>query len=180
MSAGRSSFTMSLDTSGLRALMAELGEVAAEEVRPAAQAGAQVLYEEVRRNAMRLGRKTGNLANSIYQAYSRDQSGPMAAAYHVSWRTGREKDANGKPVPGPLARAPHGHLIEYGYMQRYAVFFDDRRQRFVTVKSQPLAAPKQVPAKPFVRPAASKFPQALKAMEDHLMAKLQAKLEGKP
>ena len=178
MSGGRNSFTMSLDTSGLRALMAELDAEAEEAVRPAAQAGAQVIYEEVKLNAGRLGRKTGNLANSIYQAYSRDQSGPMAAAYHVSWRTGRERDADGKPVPGRLARAPHGHLIEYGYMQRYQVIWDERRQRFVTLKNKPLPVPKQVPAHPFVRPAAVKFPQALKVMEEHIMQRLQKKLDG--
>lgn len=178
MSRGRNSFSMSLDTSGLRALMTELGDEAEAAVRPAAQEGAQVIYQEVKRNVARLGRKTGNLANSIYQAYSNDRSGPMAATYHVSWRTGRETGVDGKPVAGRLARAPHGHLIEFGYMQRYQVIFDERRQKFITLKDKPLAAPKQVPAKPFVRPAASKFPQALKVMEDYLMERLQRKLGG--
>ena len=180
MSRGRNSFSIKGDFSRMQSLLASLGDEAAQEVRPAAQAGAQVIYQEVKRNAERLGRKTGNLANSIYQAFSRDQSGPLTATYHVSWRTGRERGEDGRPVPGPLARAPHGHLIEFGYMQRYKVFFDERRQRFVTLKDQPLPAPKQVPARPFVRPAASKFPEAMRVMEEHIMQRLQKKLEGTP
>lgn len=132
----------------------ELVEDCDEAVRPAAQAGAQVLVDQVRRNVDKIGTQTGNLKRSIYQAYSKDNSGPKRAEYHVSW--------NAKT-------APHGHLLEYGHIQRYQVRYDKATGKFYTIKSQPLAVPKQVPAKPFVRPAAeSHGEKALNAMADRM------------
>lgn len=151
-------------------------------VRPAAQAGAQVLYEAAKANVARIGRKTGNLAASIYQAYSRDNSGPLRAEYHVSWN--RKK-------------APHGHLVEFGHIQRYVTFVDDQGKWRTAVRPEargrkkpgrkapqavkdayyvPLkGGPKLVGAKPFIRPAAS--PQVMRkarnAMIDRYWSELQ-------
>lgn len=86
----------------------QLGAAAVECVRPAAQAGAQVLYLEVlarvpvAKAPHRLkGREVppGALKRSIYQAYSADNSNATHATYHVSWNA---------------RKAPHGHLVEYG------------------------------------------------------------------
>ncbi len=77
-------------------------------IRPAAQAGAQVLYEEARRNAPV---KTGRLRDAIYQKFVEEESGPKKATYKVSWRTGMGSSA--------LPSAPHGHWFEYGWWQRY-------------------------------------------------------------
>lgn len=62
---------------------------------------ALVIYEEVKLNASppRMGRKSGNLSNSIYRAYSPEKSGDAVKVYRVSWNK---------------AKAPHGHLLEYG------------------------------------------------------------------
>ena len=106
---------------------------------------AQVFVDEVRRNVARLGRVTGNLAASIYQAYAARISTPGHAVYHVSWNP---------------RKAPHGHLVEYGYMQRYKISFDPITKRFTTHKDQPLATPRHVAAHPFVRPAFSRAAQA--------------------
>ena len=76
-------------------------------VRPSAQAGAEVLYREVRARVSHIGYKTGNLRNAIYQAYSRENSGPGVAQYNISWNA---------------RKAPHGHLVEMGHLQRYAVY----------------------------------------------------------
>lgn len=89
--------------------------VADEAIRPAAQAGAQVFYEEVKLNAKRGNevrhlkgkdasgkgrtRPAGLLAASIYQVYSKDNSDNKHATYHVSWNK---------------KKAPHGHLVEFG------------------------------------------------------------------
>lgn len=151
-------------------------------VRPAAQAGAQVLYEAVQSNVARIGRKTGNLAASIYQTFSRDNSGPLRAQYHVSWN--RKK-------------APHGHLVEFGHIQRYVTFVDDQgvwrtavrpeargrkkpaRKASRAVKDAyyvPLkGGPKLVGARPFVRPAASPqvMSKARAAMIDRFFWELQ-------
>lgn len=104
---GGKSFSIAADTSGLEDFLDALGDAADEAVRPAAQAGAQVLYEAVQINVRSIGRVTGNLGNSIYQAYSPENSrNGLAAEYHISWNH---------------LKAPHGHLLERGWVQRYAV-----------------------------------------------------------
>jgi HK97 gp10 family phage protein len=108
---------VSLDVSGLNQALSEIGEAILANVRPAAQAGAQVLYDEMRQRvpvsakghwfhgkAFRLnGTKywfdAGSLRASIYQAYSKDNSGARHAVYHVSWN---EKEA------------PYAHMVEFG------------------------------------------------------------------
>lgn len=161
MSGGAQSVTFSMDTTGLNQWLDELAAEANAAVRPAAQAGAQVLYDEVKRNVGRLKRKTGNLERSIYQAFSPDNSGDGKVTYHVSWN--RKK-------------APHGHLVEFGHLQRYEVSFDPNTKRFTTHKDRPLPVPKQIAAKPFVRPAMAKFPQALEAAKEELFKRLDQKL----
>lgn len=127
-------------------------------VRPAAQAMAQVLYDHVQTNVGRIRKRTGNLASSIYQAYSKDNSTPSRAVYHVSWNA---------------TKAPHGHLVEFGHLQRYEVTYDPATKRFTTHKDRPLAAPKQVAARPFVRPAFAKAQEALDAAVAAYLAKLE-------
>lgn len=164
MSGGRNSFAITADTSGLEAWLDQLGDEAEAAVRPAAQAAAQVLYDEVKRNVGRIKRKTGNLERSIYQAFSADNSGTGFATYHVSWNA---------------RKAPHGHLVEYGHLQRYEITYDPQTRRFTTHKDRPLPAPKQVAARPFVRPAQAKFPQARQAALAEIWKRLDKKL-GKP
>jgi len=161
MSGGNNSVTFSMDTTGLMQWLNELEAEAQAAVRPAAQAGAQVLYDEVKRNVARLKRKTGNLERAIYQAFSPDNSAEGRVTYHVSWNR---------------RKAPHGHLVEFGHLQRYEVSFDPNTKRFTTHKDRPLPAPKQIAAKPFVRPAMAKFPQALEAAKEELFKRLDQKL----
>lgn len=161
MSGGAQSVTFSMDTTGLMQWLNELEAEAQAAVRPAAQAGAQVLYDEVKRNVARLKRKTGNLERAIYQAFSPDNSVEGRVTYHVSWNR---------------RKAPHGHLVEFGHLQRYEVSFDPNTKRFTTHKDRPLPAPKQIAAKPFVRPAMAKFPQALEAAKEELFKRLDQKL----
>ena len=104
-------FSLSLDLGDLG--MDKLAEGAEEAARPAAQAGAQVFYDRAKANVAKLGKVTGSLDSSIYQVFSQDNSGKGRAQYHVSWN--RKK-------------APHGHLVEYGHVQRYVVYIDKRGQ----------------------------------------------------
>lgn len=102
-------FSITFDAAGLTAALEQLGDGVKDQVRPAAQAGAQVLYEEVLRRVpvASTARKTksgrliapGALKASIYQVYSRDNSPAGTATYHISWN---------------YRKAPHGHLVEYG------------------------------------------------------------------
>ena len=96
------SFTVSADLSGLDSLIVELEEGVEEAVRPAAQAAAQVLYDEVLKNAKALT-KSGQLASSVYQAYSADKSGAKKATYHVSW--------NARKAPHGQCRRRAGRVV---------------------------------------------------------------------
>lgn len=110
------------DQAGADAVLDGLLEAAYEAVRPAAQAGAQTLYVEALlrcpisaeehvfygRDSKRTGVtwtfQPGNLRNSIYQAFSKDNSmeigeGYAKATYHVAWNH---------------QEAPYGFMVEFG------------------------------------------------------------------
>ena len=103
------SVTVSFDTGGLFAALDKMHAGLVAEVRPAAQAGAQVLYEEVKLRApvgkaphkSKSGRiiQPGALKASIYQVFSQDNSSATRSTYHISWNA---------------RKAPHGHLVEFG------------------------------------------------------------------
>jgi hypothetical protein len=121
-----SGFDIQIDVSNLR--LDEIALACEASVRPAAQAGAQYFYETVQANVRRLGRHTGNLERSIYQAFDKKASSSAIAAYRVSWRRGlkkarlaRSKRGIGKKAAA-LVSAPHGHLVEFGHWQRYVVY----------------------------------------------------------
>lgn len=122
---------INLDVSAFDAFMDGIKNKSANAVRPAAQAGAQVLYDETLTRVpvslkghwfhgssfKKTGQKyyfdSGSLKGAIYQAYSKDNSAEgKRATYHVSW--------NAK-------KAPYGHMVEFGTSR--------------------------APAKPFLRPA---------------------------
>jgi hypothetical protein len=108
---GKNTVTMKVDMSAVDAMLAKLDGDIQKAVRPAAQAAADVYYKAVLKNVDAIGSVTGNLRSSIYQVFSEDKSvavdgGYRRATYHVSW--------NAKT-------APHAHMIEFGYIQRYAV-----------------------------------------------------------
>lgn len=169
---------LSVDMVSLERLMDALGDKADEAARPAAQAAAQVLYDEVRRNVAAIPEKTGNLQRSIYQAYVQAQSVGGKAVYDVGWN---------------YKKAPHGNLIEFGHIQRYVSYIGSDGKFYTAVrpgmrgKRKPsrrasqavkdayyvlLATPKQIAARSFVRKAASKFPEALAAAEKVVRDKL--------
>jgi len=161
-----------VDMAGLNSLMDELGDLAEAAVRPAAQAAAQVLYDQTKTNVAALGRHTGNLDKSIYQVYVRKNSGEGFATYAVSWNK---------------QKAPHGQLVEFGHIQRYASYIGKDGKWHTAVrksargKRKPkrnasqavkdayyvaLPSPKQIPARSFLRNAwTAKKDEAAKAAE---------------
>lgn len=141
------SFNLSIDVRAFESEMEQLAERADKAVRPAAQAGAQVLYERVKVNVAALGRKTGNLNSSIYQAFSEGNSNQSKSVYHISWNA---------------TKAPHGHLVEWGYIKRWQSIMINGK--WVTLKNRPLATPVQVPGKAFMRRAKDALPMAEEAM----------------
>lgn len=147
--------------------------------RPAAQAAAQVLYIEARRNAMAIRRVSGNLISSIYQAYSERKSAPGRATYHVSWNP---------------RKAPHGHLVEWGHIQRYVSYVGKDGNWYTAVRPEmrgkpkpkrrapqaekdayyvTLPAPKQIAANPFMRRAAVKEQEAIAAAVAEILKDFQ-------
>jgi HK97 gp10 family phage protein len=107
-----SAFAIKFDASGLNEALDGISEASDEAVRPAAQAGIQVLYDEMllrvpvstKVRKLKSGRTVapGALKASLYQAYSKDNSGKGFATYHSSWN---------------YRKAPHGHLVEHGSSQ---------------------------------------------------------------
>lgn len=176
------SVTISLDTDALNGIIDDLGESVEEAARPAAQAASDVLYREVKRNVSGIGRMTGNLDSSIYQAYSKDNSGPGIATYHISWNH---------------RKAPHGHLLEYGFVQRYASYLGKDGKWHTAVRPEKQGTPKprrgasqaekdayyqprpggpvQWVPKSFIRKAASAMPKALDAAEAELLKRINQK-----
>lgn len=169
-----SALTIWCDLSGLDSLIDEMGSSVQEAVRPAAQAAAQVLYDDALSRVERIGSVTGNLRSALYQGYATHESTPDCAVYNVTW--------NHK-------KAPHAILVEYGHIQRYATYLgkDGRWHTAIrpSMRGKPkphrrasqavkdayyvtLPTPVQVPAKPFIRPAASKFNAAMEAAKAEL------------
>lgn len=145
------SFSIKFDTAGLDAALDQLGNDVKAETRPAAQAGAQVFYEEVRArvpvskeghwfygtsykiNGQKYWFDSGSLKAAIYQVFSADNSDDEHSTYHVAW--------NHKT-------APYGAMVEYGTSR--------------------------APAHPFVRPAFDAAAQrALKAAQARFEAGAQ-------
>jgi hypothetical protein len=131
-----SSVAVVFDRQNVDSALEEMERELLDLVRPAAQAGAQVLYDEVKTRVSSIGRVSGNLAASIYQAWSRDQSVDGRSVYHISWNA---------------RKAPHGHLVEYGHIQTRKVYLG-KDGKWYTSKER-LSAPRRVAAKPFLRPA---------------------------
>jgi hypothetical protein len=128
-------------------------------VRPAAQAGAQVLYDEVKLNVGRIKKKTGNLYASIYQVFSKDNSTETKSTYHVSWNA---------------RKAPHGHLVEYGHLMTRKAYIGSDGKWYT---SKVAIEPRQVGARPFLRPAYdAKQKAALDAARDRWIAETKKAL----
>lgn len=175
----KNSVTIGVDMAGLDDILTELGDAVETATRPAAQAAAEVLYGEVQRNIASIGRQSGNLAAAIYQAYSLDNSSDARATYHVSWNA---------------VKAPHGHLIEHGFIQRYATYLGKDGKWHTAIRPEMRGKPKpkrrasqaekdayyvprqggpvQVAARSFIRRASSAFPKALQAAEQELLKRI--------
>ena len=110
--------TLSFDIAAFNAMIDDMSAELDKGVRPAAQAGAQVFYDQVKMNVpinTRLRRhrfsgskkggkgvwefNPGSLHDAIYQVFSKDNSGDKKSVYHIGWN--RDK-------------APYGHMVEFG------------------------------------------------------------------
>lgn len=147
-----SAFSIKVDIARFDAEMDMLAYTADEAVRPAAQAGAQVFYDDVRRrvpvsrqghwfhgtsfklNGTKYWFDSGSLRDAIYQVYSKDNSGQGFATYHVAWNH---------------QKVPYGFMVEFGTSR--------------------------APAHPFLRPAIARAGQVQAAMHDRFVAELKVR-----
>ena len=140
--------TLEFDLSALEKQLDNIETAVGEAIRPAAQAGAQVFYDEVRTRAPRSekmhftrGKKQsyapGNLQRAIYQAFDEQDSKPnKTASYSISWNK---------------SKAFYGRFVEFGT--------------------------KRMPAYPFLRTSFDAVNQrAIQAVNDRLEQELKGKL----
>ena len=104
---------ISMNVVKLKEELRAAADVLNKATRPAAQAGAQIIYDRakqlapVSKNSHMFnieGRsygpfKPGTLRDSIYQAFSKDNSFSDVSTYHISWNADK---------------APYGYAVEFG------------------------------------------------------------------
>lgn len=123
------------DTAPLLAKFDGIEEKLKAAIRPAAFAGSDVLYKEVRHRALAIG-GSKRLQDSIYQKFVVDSKGGVlgeSATYHISWRKGREKSSDTAAKGASLPYTTIGFWIEFGRWQRYMVR-TDKNGEWYTVK----------------------------------------------
>lgn len=148
MSAGRNSVNLRVDLGSIDSMLDQLGDAAEEAARPAAQAMAQVFYEAARnfapvsekahyfygtsfkKTGVRYGPfRPGNLRDSIYQVFSKDNSGKGFAQYHVSFN---------------YKKAPYAFMVEFGTQTSAPYPFIRRAANSQAVQQQALDAGEKV------------------------------------
>lgn len=141
-----------MDLTGFKAALDAEVQKFHDAARPAAQAGAQVIYSLARikvpvsekghwfhgTSFKKTGQKywfaPGSLRNSIYQVYSKDNSNEAKATYHVSWNR---------------TKAPYAWMVEFGTSR--------------------------APAHPFMRPAILEGrKEAAQAVKDEFLKRVKA------
>lgn len=118
---------LDFDTRALDAKLDKITKAASGGVRPAAQEGAQILYERARAEAPRSGSahnfniegrvygpfSPGTLRDSIYQVFSKSNSGYSKATYHISFN--HTKAPYGFMVLRGTSRLPANDFIGRAY-----------------------------------------------------------------
>lgn len=125
---------LQFDFSKLNAKLDSITKAAEDAARPAAQAGAEVFYNEVRQRVPqsaaphKSGKKIyspGTLRRAIYQAYADKESGQGKARYRISWNK---------------SHAFYGRFVEFGTSKTAAKPF--LRPAYDAVRARALQAAK--------------------------------------
>ncbi len=157
----RQAFSMNF-TGDLKAQLRKFAdEVKAKAFRPAAYAAAQTLYAEVHRLVpVGQGEKDkARLKDAIYHYFVKDRSSDDVMIYAI----GVNK-----------RKAPHWALVEFGYFQRYPVYFNEKTRQWVTIKSSPYATPRKIPARSYIRAAyVNKVDEAMRNSKARLAEKIK-------
>lgn len=108
-----SSFKVKVNLQSFKEQLRATADALNRATRPAAQAGAQIIYDAARllvpeservhmfhgTNQVYGPYSPGNLRNAIYQAFSKDNSFKDVSTYHISWNADK---------------APYGAMVEFG------------------------------------------------------------------
>src|SRR5690606_31937880 len=78
--------------------------------------------------------RRGVLSRAMYLVYAPEEETQVSFTYKVSWNR---------------IKAPHGHLVEFGYWQTHKVYKASNGEWY-TLKDQPLASPKWIPGSSFL------------------------------
>lgn len=115
-------------------------------IRPAAFAGSDVFYKEVRTRALTIG-GSKRLQDSVYQKFVADSAkgaSGESATYHISWRKQRAK-TNIKGAKSEDAGLPYstiGFWVEFGRWQRYMVRTDKNGEWYTVARPEMKGKPK--------------------------------------
>lgn len=111
--------------------------------RPAAQAGAQIIYDRAKQlvpvsqaahmfhgtHAVYGPYKPGNLRDAIYQAFSQDNSYKDVSVYHISWN--KDKAPYGFMVELGTSKAPAKSFIGAAVMETRSAVREAMKQRYI-------------------------------------------------
>jgi hypothetical protein len=138
---------ISFDFTRLSEKLDEIESAIKDAVRPAAQAGAKVLYEAAMAKvpvakAPHYDSSTkklypgGDLRRSLYRAFAEKQSkeagvGYSKATYRVSWNSGPAKGKRNNQVTHGFAA--HGHFMELGHWQPFRTRKDEKTGNWYTL-----------------------------------------------
>ena len=144
---------MSMTSSASGALAQFAAEIRSKALRPAAHAGAEIMYREMR---LRVPVHEGQLYSAIYQWHDDKRSTDTRQVY----------------VVGPnKVKAPHWHLVEYGHWRVNKVVRVGGR--LIATKER-LETPVWVPAKPYARPA---FDARVQAAVQAMLKRLKERVD---
>lgn len=132
-----------INVSQFRQQLKELSDDLGKATRPAAQAGAQIVYERARQlvpvseaahyfygsHAVYGPYRPGTLRDAIYQVFSKDNSFSDVSTYHVSWN--KDKAPYGAMVELGTRRAPAHSFIGRAVTETRKQVRDAMKQRFI-------------------------------------------------
>lgn len=137
---------LDFDVAPLMRQAERLEKVVKAAIRPAAFAASDAFYKEVRTRALTVGGSAG-LQAAIYQKFViTDKAGVSgdSATYHISWRKQRARTSLNKAA-NPDAGLPYstiGYWIEFGRLQRYAVYLAKDGQWYTAVRPEKRGTPR--------------------------------------
>lgn len=159
----QTSYVRSSFEGSIAAALQKFGDdISAKAIRPASRAGALVFYNEMRQRVPvgeehdgSSNKSPGTLFDSIYHAYSKEESTNGKQVYHI----------------GPNKRiAPHWHFTENGHYRVNVVEYFGTKLR---ATKERLPSPVWIPAKPWITPTyETKVQTAITAMRDRMREKI--------